>query len=290
MTSPTSPSYPKLPAGKLARATPSEIEQRKRQYAQDCVERGIEYGTCFCRCGGKTPVSNKHDWRRGYIKDLPTRMLPGHHFDSTVALTPRLDPSVPYGYCHCLCGDKTPLALETKTKIGWVRGEPIRYIYGHQHRVKGVLKRDLRPAKLEKGPRWIAMGCGYETPCHVWQWATTPAGYGIVVHEGRNQVAHRVAYILKNGPIPDEMKVHHKCENPPCINTDHLQHMSNADNIRLSTLTNMTEEIVFKMFALRKSGMKWKAIAVEVGITYESARAIGCGKRWGDVRERALRI
>lgn len=38
---------------------------------------------------------------------------------------------VPYGYCHCLCGNKTRMASKTMTSRGWVKGKPIRFINRH---------------------------------------------------------------------------------------------------------------------------------------------------------------
>jgi hypothetical protein len=37
------------------------------------------------------------------------------------------------GFCHCGCGGKTKLAQQTNKKFGWVKGEPVRYIMGHQN-------------------------------------------------------------------------------------------------------------------------------------------------------------
>lgn len=41
-----------------------------------------------------------------------------------------------YGYCQCCCGRKTRLAPQTKTKLGWVQGEPIKFIVGHWSKLK----------------------------------------------------------------------------------------------------------------------------------------------------------
>jgi hypothetical protein len=46
-------------------------------------------------------------------------------------------------------------------------------------------------------------------------------------------LAHRLAWIEENGPIPKGMIVHHLCGNPPCINLDHLNLMVHADHTRL---------------------------------------------------------
>lgn len=38
---------------------------------------------------------------------------------------------IPYGYCHCGCGEKTNLAPYSSKRIGWIKGEPLRYINFH---------------------------------------------------------------------------------------------------------------------------------------------------------------
>ena len=51
-------------------------------------------------------------------------------------------------------------------------------------------------------------------------------------HEGRLQVAHRLSWTEANGPIPDGLYALHKCDNPSCINPDHLFLGTYSDNLR----------------------------------------------------------
>ena len=65
-----------------------------------------------------------------------------------------------------------------------------------------------------------------KTGCHVWSSTLSTGGYGRVLVS-----AHRLAWELKHGPIPNGLLVLHRCDNPPCCNPEHLFLGTATDNM-----------------------------------------------------------
>jgi len=61
------------------------------------------------------------------------------------------------------------------------------------------------------------------TGCFIWSGYKTPRGYGWVRLAGRNLRAHRAAYEIAIGPIPEGLCIDHLCCNPSCVNPLHLE-------------------------------------------------------------------
>ena len=68
--------------------------------------------------------------------------------NSTICICGRVGCPIPFGLCHCKCGNRTPVATETHTKDHCYRGFPQRFIFGHQRRQRPELI-DALPFKIE---------------------------------------------------------------------------------------------------------------------------------------------
>ena len=128
--------------------------------------------------------------------------------------------------------------------------------------------------------------------CWLWTGSMNQAGYGQmrVGRRGRIFSVHRLSYEWKNGPIPDGLCVCHKCDNPSCVNPDHLflgtyrdntQDMirkgrhskSRAPHTRVRKLTDD------QVRAIRKEDGKVFDIAIKYGVSDACIYRIRSGTR-----------
>lgn len=130
-----------------------------------------------------------------------------------------------------------------------------------------------------------------------WNWTATTRGsngYGQIGEGGqggRNLSAHRVSWEIHNGPIPDGMFVLHRCDNPLCVNPDHLWlgtiAENNADRERKgrgadrrgekSTTAKLTTE---QVLAIRSDHRPQRIVAEAYGIRQGHVSRLKNGTRW----------
>lgn len=132
--------------------------------------------------------------------------------------------------------------------------------------------------------------------CWEWNARKDRGGYGRLRVAERTQKAHRVAYQLYVGEIPEGLCVCHRCDNPGCVNPYHLFLGTKADNARdrdnkgrgghsvMSGEKNghakLTEVQVVEIRAKHANGARNVDLAKEYGVAHQTISSIVCGDRW----------
>lgn len=134
------------------------------------------------------------------------------------------------------------------------------------------------------------------TGCLLWWGGCHDAGYGRVQFEKRVQPAHRVAWKLTRGDIPQGLVVCHRCDTPACVNPQHLflgthrdnaqdkvrkgRHrfrvLSGADHPRIGTTLEQAQFVLNRHAA----GETAASIARSLGIAVWVARNVIHGRSW----------
>jgi hypothetical protein len=148
---------------------------------------------------------------------------------------------------------------------------------GGPHKYKPV-KFDKRTPHLKKrNPnRYIVDANG----CHVWQLSTTANGYPITTRQGKRVMAHKQAYEEVRGAVPDGLVLDHLCKNILCINPEHLEAVTQAENVQRSRLAKLTQQQVLAIRKLRAGGKQPKELAALFSVTPAHIGDIVAGRRW----------
>jgi hypothetical protein len=90
-------------------------------------------------------------------------------------------------------------------------------------------------------------GVAYEVSdngCWNFLGSLTPLGYGHLCRNKKFMGAHRYFYELRFGPIPKGLQLDHLCRNPTCVNPEHLEPVTNAENTRRGKKAKLNTEAV----------------------------------------------
>lgn len=123
--------------------------------------------------------------------------------------------------------------------------------------------------------------------CWVWCGSKAPGGYGQLSVGGKLQRANRVSWRLFRGEIPKGLHVLHRCDNPPCVNPEHLFLGTHGDNVRdmfskgrgkfTRIPPKLTEDQVTKIYS---DDRIYKEIAKDYGVDPSTICDIKRRKSW----------
>jgi hypothetical protein len=130
--------------------------------------------------------------------------------------------------------------------------------------------------------------------CWLWTGWLFATGYGGFDYEGRTCLAHRASWLLHRGDIPDGIQVLHRCDNPCCVNPEHLFLGTPADNMQdkigkgrhsrrhgeRNAMATLTDEVVRN---IRAAVGTQRAVAARFGVSGAAVWAIRNRKRWSHV-------
>lgn len=131
-----------------------------------------------------------------------------------------------------------------------------------------------------------------ENGCLIWSGAKKPSGYGNFYMLGRYETAHRAIWIIHNGEIPEGMYICHKCDNPQCVNIEHLflgtpsdnqqdrSAKGRANNGEMSHLSKLTGVLVKDIRRRRALGESFMSLASAFGVCEANIRCICKRKTW----------
>lgn len=151
----------------------------------------------------------------------------------------------------------------------------------------------LSPSDLQRF--WSKVNIGDPNECWEWQAGKQHSGYGNFSLRGQGVRAHRVSWALANGPIPKGRLILHRCDNPPCVNPNHLFDGSQADNMHdmsnkgrspcgeKSAVTDFTEEEIYSIRCRYARGETQRELAEEFRVAQSTIGRIVRFEVWEDV-------
>ena len=131
--------------------------------------------------------------------------------------------------------------------------------------------------------------------CWIWTGMKNPDGYGLFFMDGKKRSAHRVLWQMRHGVICKEQYILHECDNPACVNPDHLFLGTQDDNmedmrqkgrgpLRDGERNPRAKLTVKDVIAIRQSGHGLSVLAKQFGVSSAAIWQIRIGNNWKHLR------
>lgn len=137
--------------------------------------------------------------------------------------------------------------------------------------------------------------------CWLWLGRKVGKGYGSIGLGGKGAkqvLSHRLSYEIHKGPIPAGMVVMHKCDNPRCVNPDHLEAGTQSQNIK-DAIARMRKVMPIRkakgeecgaakltnniVLSIRESTLSLKELAAMHGVSKSAIERIRYRKTWSHI-------
>lgn len=146
----------------------------------------------------------------------------------------------------------------------------------------------MSPKRIPVSDRILNRVAKQEGACWLWQGCFGKDGYGVIGVGKHQKRTHRVAYECFVGEIPNGMLVCHTCDQPACVNPNHLflgtakenyddmvekgrKRAAMRDNRPSS---NIKQKDIQSLIEMRKSGKTLKEISVLYGVSFQTVSRI----------------
>jgi len=94
--------------------------------------------------------------------------------------------------------------------------------------------------------------------CVLWIGAIMKNGYGVSSFDSKSVLAHRLAYQIHIGSIPEGLQIDHTCRVRCCVNPYHLEPVTCAENLRRG-VGQLPHELCRRGHPLTPENLKWKS-------------------------------
>lgn len=134
--------------------------------------------------------------------------------------------------------------------------------------------------------------------CWEWMASCSGNGYGAFKIRGRQWGAHQVSYLIHHGSPSPGMVIMHTCDNPRCVNPDHLRLGTYADNSQdrdrkfrrkrasadhrgeANPKARISEATAIEIIAALRENTNCAAVARDFGLAYHIVKDIHLGRSW----------
>ena len=167
----------------------------------------------------------------------------------------------------CGCGHPAPIAKVNNSRLGHVKGKPVRFISGHNY------PRQIKTWTVDP-----------DTGCWNWDGYTkTRRGltYGYA-YDGGHQLAHRWVYAKMGFMVPDGLELDHLCSNTLCVNPNHLEPVAHMVNMQRGRVAKLTPSEV-REIRLLGSSMSQQEIAGMFGVSQANISSILRRETWTNI-------